>query len=191
MYRAEGFREAKPCQRQRACQHQDRQHGATQRAHGDADRPIAEAQSQCSDQGNLENAQPLQGFQATSSPRVQAIHWPSRSGSLMGAMTATGQSQTSRWPASAATRWRVSLWPAPTMSRARPLLVAPAGVSDAWIGQVTAGWSFSKPWRGRPSRIWLASDRLSRTNASTATGRPRQRPSCRGSRRSTKRCCLS
>jgi hypothetical protein len=43
MYRAEGFREAKPCQRQRGCQHQDRQHGTTERAHGDADRPIAEA----------------------------------------------------------------------------------------------------------------------------------------------------
>jgi hypothetical protein len=46
MDRAKAFRKAKPCQRQRGCQHQNREHGTTERAHGDADRPIAEAKSQ-------------------------------------------------------------------------------------------------------------------------------------------------
>jgi len=59
---AEGLGKAKPYQCQRSYQHQERQHGTTERAHCDADRPIAEAQSQYCDKEYLEKAQSLQGL---------------------------------------------------------------------------------------------------------------------------------
>jgi hypothetical protein len=74
MHQAEGFREAKPCQRQRCYQYQDRQHDTTDGPHGDADRPVGKAQPQHSDQGHLEKAQSLKGLDATPSPRVQTVH---------------------------------------------------------------------------------------------------------------------
>jgi hypothetical protein len=71
---AEGLGKAKPYQCQRNYQHQDRQHDTTDGTHGDADRPVGEAQSQRNDQGHLEKAQSPQGLDATPSPRDQAVH---------------------------------------------------------------------------------------------------------------------